>query len=262
MPFPIADRWFEKLEISDNITLIYEPHVVPFLKCNIWHIRGRDRDLVIDSGTGLMSLAEFARDILSRQVAAVATHVHLDHVGCHHEFGECLVHPLEADGLLSPTKEMTLVGENLDLHDVATLFVPFADDPELAGPMVTSLPYEGFDLGSYQLQPAQRVSMIDEGDVVDLGNRAFEVLHLPGHSPGEIGLWETASGTLFSRDAVYDGPLIDDLHHSDQQQYERTIRRLRKLPIETVHAGHDPSFGRQRLHQIIDEQMKAWDAER
>ena len=47
--------------------------------------------------------------------------------------------------------------------------------------------------------------------MVDIGNRHFEVLHLPGHSPGSIGLWEEASGTLFSGDAVYDGPLLDEL---------------------------------------------------
>ena len=32
--------------------------------------------------------------------------------------------------------------------------------------------------------------------VIDLGDRAFEVLHLPGHSPGSIGLWDATSGTL------------------------------------------------------------------
>ena len=51
--------------------------------------------------------------------------------------------------------------------------------------------------------------------MVDIGNRHFEVLHLPGHSPGSIGLWEEASGTLFSGDAVYDGPLLDELPTSN-----------------------------------------------
>jgi hypothetical protein len=34
-----------------------------------------------------------------------------------------------------------------------------------------------------------------DGDVIDLGDRAFEVLHLPGHSPGWIGPWDAASAT-------------------------------------------------------------------
>ena len=92
--------------------------------------------------------------------------------------------------------------------------------------------------------------------MIDLGNRQFEVLHLPGHSPGSIGLWEAASGTLFSGDAVYDGPLLDALHHSDRTAYARTMERLLSLPVQVVHAGHDPSFGRERLHEIARAYLK------
>jgi len=30
------------------------------------------------------------------------------------------------------------------------------------------------------------------------------------------------------------------------------MKRLRRHPAETVHAGHDPSFGRDRLVELID----------
>ena len=92
--------------------------------------------------------------------------------------------------------------------------------------------------------------LIDEGDIVDTGDRRFEVLHLPGHSPGSIGLWEAATGTLFSGDAIYDGPLLDELDHSDIGRYCETMHRLLELPVTVVHAGHDPSFGRDRLRAI------------
>ncbi len=39
----IADRWFDRRRIDDDITLLWEPHVDPLLRCNIWHVRGRDR---------------------------------------------------------------------------------------------------------------------------------------------------------------------------------------------------------------------------
>lgn len=32
-----------------------------------------------------------------------------------------------------------------------------------------------------------------------------------------------------------------------------------QLPISKVHGGHDPSFGHERLHQIIDEQQRTWE---
>ncbi|MEJ2130288.1 MAG: MBL fold metallo-hydrolase, partial [Gammaproteobacteria bacterium] len=77
-----------------------------------------------------------------------------------------------------------------------------------------------------------------------------------GHSPGSIGLWEAASGTLFSGDAVYDGLLLDELPDSDIEAYVRTMKRLRELPVDIVHGGHEPSFGRERLHEIIDAYLR------
>jgi len=58
------------------------------------------------------------------------------------------------------------------------------------------------------------------------------------------------SGTLFSGDAIYDGPLLDELADSDIDQYCVTMERLRALPVTVVHAGHDPSFGRDRLREL------------
>ena len=70
-----------------------------------------------------------------------------------------------------------------------------------------------------------------------IGNRRFEVMELPGHSPGSIGLWEKATGTLFSGDAAYDGPLLDMLPESDIAAYCRTMERLLDHPrVANEHA--------------------------
>jgi len=90
--------------------------------------------------------------------------------------------------------------------------------------------------------------------VIDLGDRRLAVLHLPGHTPGEIGLWEEATGLLFSGDCVYEsGILLDELPESNVADYVKSMRRLRDLPVRIVHGGHDDSFGRGRLLELIDE---------
>ena len=68
--------------------------------------------------------------------------------------------------------------------------------------MFDRLPPGGFDEAAYQVRPAPAQRLLEEGDVIDLGDRHFEVLHLPGHSPGSIALWEAASATLLSGDTV------------------------------------------------------------
>jgi glyoxylase-like metal-dependent hydrolase (beta-lactamase superfamily II) len=126
------------------------------------------------------------------------------------------------------------------------------DMPAGGDALIDALPFTGFDLEGFRITSVAPTREVDEGDVIDLGNRHFEILHLPGHSVGSIGLWEAASGTLFSGDAIYDGPLLDELPDSDIAEYVTTMRRLRELPVSVVHGGHEPSFGRSRMVEIAD----------
>lgn len=255
---PLASRWFEHRRVDADLTLIWEPHVNPLLRCNIWRLRGRDADLLVDAGLGLVSLREAARDLFAADVLAVATHVHSDHAGGLHEFDHRLVHEAEAEQIRR--------GEDLFPLDEAGYTAEVraglaAIGYDLAGGLLTAAPYRGFDGARHALKGCEPTRRLVEGDVVDLGDRAFEVLHLPGHSPGSIGLWEAKSGILFSGDAVYDGPLLDRLPGSDIAAYQATMRRLLELPVSVVHAGHDPSFGRDRLRTLVRRYLARFDEE-
>mgnify|MGYP001222639331 CR=1 FL=1 len=244
---PVAERWFERARIDDSITLLWEPHVVALMRCNIWHVRGRDRDLVIDTGMGVQSLTAEMADLLDKPVTAVATHGHDDHIGSHHEFDDVVAHPLEAPLLEAPPLDTLDIVQGWGEKTVAMLT---GSGYELESPyFVDALP-PGYAFEQYRQLPAHVTRRIVEGDVVETGDRAFEVLHLPGHSPGSIGLWEAATGTLFSGDALYDGPLLDELPESSITDYCATMERLLTLPVKVVHAGHDPSFDRARLQVL------------
>ncbi|HEX2785863.1 MAG TPA: MBL fold metallo-hydrolase [Ilumatobacteraceae bacterium] len=244
---PIVDHWFERSRIDDSITLLWEPHVIALMRCNIWHVRGRDRDLVVDTGMGVMSLADELAGLVAKTVTAVATHGHDDHIGGHHEFDDVVVHPREAALLLDPPISSLVPREAWG--DDAIDALEAAGYPMNEPYFVTALP-AGMAVDSFHQEAVARVRHIEEGDEIDLGDRCFEVLHLPGHSPGSIGLWEERTGTLFSGDAIYDGPLLDELAESSIPDYCATMERLLGLPVEVVHAGHDPSFGRDRLKEL------------
>jgi glyoxylase-like metal-dependent hydrolase (beta-lactamase superfamily II) len=234
MEIVAADRWYRVRAVGDGVTHIDEPHIKPFYRCNIWHVRGRERDLLVDSGLGVVSLRRQVALLAERPQLAVASHAHFDHIGNHHEFAERAIHAAEAPLLAHPGRDETL----------ATLYA--------TEEMFTSLPPGGFDAPAYEVTPAPATRILHDGDVVDLGDRHFEVFHLPGHSPGSIGLWEAASGIFFAGDTVYDGPLIDDAYHSNVAAYIRSMERLRDLPVRVVHGGHFPSFGRERFVELID----------
>jgi glyoxylase-like metal-dependent hydrolase (beta-lactamase superfamily II) len=68
-------------------------------------------------------------------------------------------------------------------------------------------------------------------------------------------LWEPSTGVLFSGDALYDGPLLDELDGCDIPAYVATVKRLRDLPVTVVHGGHEASFGRPRLVELCDQYL-------
>jgi glyoxylase-like metal-dependent hydrolase (beta-lactamase superfamily II) len=245
-----TDPWFIRADAGDGIWHVSEPYVDPFARCNIWIVPGRTRVLVVDTGMGLVSLRDATADLFDRPITAVATHYHFDHVGSLHEFPERLAHRSAADRLADSAR----IGGALQRRGFsAESWQAFVDAGyELGDDLLTALPRPGFDVGTYGVKACPPTRVLEEGDVVDIGERAFEVLHLPGHSPDSIGLYDATGGVLFSGDAVYDGPLLDGGEDGDVERYVATMERLRALPVGVVHGGHEASFGRERLIELCD----------
>ncbi|MFN8831757.1 MAG: MBL fold metallo-hydrolase [Labrys sp. (in: a-proteobacteria)] len=233
-----AQDWYETIPFADGITLIHEPWMTPFFRCNMWHVRGRDRDLLVDTGLGAFGLRAYVPLLRDRPILCLSSHTHFDHIGATHEFEERLVHPLEAACQANPTNE-------------ETLFAPYAADGGDAE-MFVERPV-GWDAARYRIEPAPATGFVEEGDVIDLGDRRLHVLHTPGHSPGHVSLFEEATGTLIAQDVVYDGPLVTDCAGADLAVYRRSMERLATLTPRIVHGGHFASFGPVRFRQLIED---------
>jgi len=84
-------------------------------------------------------------------------------------------------------------------------------------------------------------------------NLVVEVLHLPGHSPGHVGLWEPSSGTAIITDAALgnglldmEGNVISPPPYFDVAAYEGSVRLLRDLsPRRLLTAHYDVMEGEQ-----------------
>jgi glyoxylase-like metal-dependent hydrolase (beta-lactamase superfamily II) len=246
---PVAERWFRSQRVTEDIVLLVEDHLDPFFESNIWHVRGAARDLVVDTGNGIGDLgAELNPLVGDRPVVAVATHDHFDHVGGLHAFEERWCHAADADGIREPD-ELALLRED---------FAPGLEDEirwygyEPPERVITALPREGFNVAGWRTPATEPTRLLGEGDAVDLGDRVFEVLHVPGHTAGSIALWDGNGGVLFTGDTA---ALDDPLHAEDEEAFVSSLHRLRALPVELVCAGHSRPFGREELRLLIDEQL-------
>ena len=119
-----------------------------------------------------------------KPVQAVATHIHFDHSGGLHQFEKFSIHSLEAEAIRQGDNFVT-----------STLFFSAS---EIAVP-----PYQGWKISDYRVKAAEPYTVVEEGHVFDLGDRSLRVVHLPGHTPGSIGLIDERVRILFTGDVMY-----------------------------------------------------------
>lgn len=251
---PVAHPWFRAEDAGGGVTRLWEPHIDDLLESNVWHVPGRDADLVVDAANGV-GLLRPAVEALSegRPLIAFATHGHFDHVGGLHEFDDRRVHSDDAEMTRMP---FPLKLRREDFADGTEEMFEYYGFP-VPDLLIDALPSAAFDVAGWVSPGAEPTMLLDEGDVIDLGDRRFTLIHTPGHTAGSACLFEEGTGTLFSGDAVYvDGRLSWD----DPGPAVVSLRRLIDLDVRRVHAGHARSFGAEELRAVAERAIREIEA--
>lgn len=87
-------------------------------------------------------------------------------------------------------------------------------------------------------------SYLQDGDTVEVGKGRLHVLHVPGHSPGSIALYDADGGYVIAGDALFAGSIgRTDLPGGSMPQLLESINtKLMTLPDRTiVYPGHGPA---------------------
>jgi glyoxylase-like metal-dependent hydrolase (beta-lactamase superfamily II) len=101
------------------------------------------------------------------------------------------------------------------------------------------------------------------GETLHLGpSWRVEVLALPGHTPGHLGLWDPRTEAAIVIDAVladgvYDraGNRLIPPRYYDATAYEATIRRLQALDPKLLLTAHYPVMDRDAAHEFLDRSL-------
>jgi glyoxylase-like metal-dependent hydrolase (beta-lactamase superfamily II) len=153
----------------------------------------------------------------------IMTHTHLDHIGCLAEiqkqipWSELWMHQLEAD-LLEQGDERAVYG--MDTFRV-----------------VSQLQF-GLKPGAFKFQVNRK---LQGGETLDLGDTAWEVIHIPGHSMGSIGLYHRPMKILIPGDVVYADYAIGryDLFGANGPELRKSLIRLAELGVDILLPGHN-----------------------
>jgi len=108
-------------------------------------------------------------------------------------------------------------------------------------------------------RPLEKVEALLPGAQLRFKHFGAEVLHLPGHTPGLVCLWDAQHRVLFSDDHLLErvspNPLLDLEDHKEPihralVEYLRSVKRVRDLPVSLVAPGHAEPFSGHAL--LID----------
>lgn len=205
------------------------------IRPGIWHIgdgrgnfctlvTGEREALLYDTMMGFGDLRAFVAELTPHEPTVISSHCHFDHTGGNHQFGRVMMHPAEL-----PLMEVTL-------SQIPTLAAHFEADLT--------------DAAAWLAHP-ERVLPIHPGQVLDLGGRSVEVIPMPGHTPGSIGLLCREERLLLAGDGISPQMCIFFPESLSPEEYRAMLRGLEAVPFDTFLCAHfDIEFRRDILEKF------------
>jgi glyoxylase-like metal-dependent hydrolase (beta-lactamase superfamily II) len=91
-------------------------------------------------------------------------------------------------------------------------------------------------------EPPEPDRLLDDGDLVEVGDLSLLVLNTPGHWRGDISLYAPSAGIVFTGDCLHKGEIGRYNQGCDEAELLQSIEtKLMTLPDETlVYSGHGP----------------------
>ena len=96
----------------------------------------------------------------------------------------------------------------------------------------------------FEVKDAGVTKHLKDGDEIRIGSGVLQVIHVPGHSPGGIALYDKEDGWLIAGDSLFEGSIgRTDLPGGNMATLLKAIKeKLFTLPDSTVvFCGHGPS---------------------
>ncbi len=201
-----SDHWFQVYETSEGVYSIVEPY--QFQETISHLIVGDERAILFDTGLGLLPIRPVVERITDLPVTVLNSHTHFDHVGGNAEFSSILA--IDSD----------YTRANMAGFDHRRIAAEFAPDAFCNGPP------SGVDLDLIHTRPWKASRYVTDGEILDLGGRRLEVLHIPGHAPDATALLDSENGLLFTGDTFYADELWLVAPETNLDQFDRSITRL------------------------------------
>lgn len=213
----VVDNWFTVEQIDNDTYAISEYKHREETHCYL--LLSKDKALLIDTGLGVANIKEVIDKITNLPIMVVTTHVHWDHIGGHALFDSFAVHEKEKEWIIDEFP-LPLPVVKYNLFDKKCRFP------------------DEFCIDDYKVFQGVPKQILQDNDVIDLGERKIKVIHTPGHSPGHCCFYEENRQYLYSGDLIYKGCLDMFYPTTDPELFMQSIDKVSKLTVEKIMPGH------------------------
>lgn len=159
---------------------------------NAFLLEGKKNSALIDTGCGIGEIDKCVKEITDKMLYVLLTHSHPDHAGGVYHFKSLPIY------MNSDDDSLKLWGMRTD-NGFRRMYI------ETRGPRL----YDGEIRNLYSLIPNDNPDCtsfdyinIDDGSIIDLGERTLECIHTPGHTDGSICFLDRKNRLLFSGDTI------------------------------------------------------------
>lgn len=203
----------------------------PLKALNSYIIRSESQSLIIDTGFNLQVCRNAFMDgikeldISLSNTKLLLTHMHPDHSG------------LAPDLIKEGAKAFIGKVDGEILNNIGKPNEQYSDSKKL-------FDLEEQDLNTRYIGKIEPIDYIplNEGDEIEVGNYLFEVIDIPGHTPGHIGLYERKHQLFFCGDHILDriSPNITvwGLDQDILATYLNSLEKVSKINIDYLFTGH------------------------
>ena len=176
---------------------------------NSYLVVGDERGVLIDTGFAIENIQRYAQTLTNKPVKMAAnTHGHFDHTGGNGWFPCAYMSPRALE--------------------------------------IAKTPYPSLDASKYPID--YLVTIVGDGDQINLGHRALEVIEIPAHAPSSIAFLDKRERILFTGDEVDGHVMLVWMQDEPQPTIEQHAKNMEKLLQHTgefdfICAGHEQVMG-------------------
>lgn len=218
-----------------------------YVQSGVYLIRGQGESMLIDTGNWTLpeyanGMGDFLVKLLDKEKNdlkyILITHFHYDHTGnakmLKERYGAMVVcHPADKPIIEDPM--IVTRPENLTRFGVTPEAV--LRDFNLKAGESLGLSDPGV-IDTYWNFPVEVDVEVNDGDILEFGGLKVEVVHLPGHCPGHIGVYNPHTGTLYSGDVLHYPTPLGPWPIGDAKAHWNSIQRCLDIKPQLLLEGH------------------------